>query len=61
MSEKEEEVIDKVPLIERVHYDGNQGHFMLGMTFTNAAEAREAIAKYAIVEGKKLEIHPNEP
>ena len=34
---------------------------MLGMTFANAAEAREAIAKYAIAEGKKLKIHPNEP
>ena len=34
---------------------------MLGMTFANAKEAREAISKYAIQFGYKLKINPNEP
>ena len=61
VSGEEDEVAEEVPLNERVHYDGDQGHFILGMTFANAGEAREAIAKYAVAQGKKLKIHPNEP
>ena len=33
---------------------------MLGMTFGNAKEAREAISKYAIQFGYKLKLNPNE-
>ena len=31
------------------------------MTFTNAIEAQATIAQYAIIEGNKLKMHPNEP
>ena len=47
---------------ERVRYDGEgEGHFMLGMTFANAEEARVAISKYAVCFGYKLKLNPNEP
>ena len=42
-------------------FDGDQPHFVLGMPFANAIEAREAIAKYVIAFSKKLKINPNEP
>ena len=61
MSGEEDEVVEGVPLNERVHYDGDKGNFILAITFANAGKAREAIAKYAIAQGKKLKIHPNEP
>ncbi|CAH9125380.1 unnamed protein product, partial [Cuscuta epithymum] len=36
-------------------------HFMIGMTFANAKEARSAIANYSVAAGVKLKIDPNEP
>ena len=54
---------DTEPPSERVRYDAQlgQGHLMLGMTFGNAKEAREAITKYAVQFGYKLKLNPNEP
>ncbi|XP_048228242.1 uncharacterized protein LOC125369516 [Ricinus communis] len=48
---------------ERVRYDegDRQSHFMLGMTFANANEARQAIANYGVALSVKLKINPNEP
>ena len=54
---------DATPPTKRVGYDGadGQGYFMLGMTFTNVVEAREAINKYVVMFGYKLKLNPNEP
>ncbi|XP_050210068.1 uncharacterized protein LOC126660546 [Mercurialis annua] len=48
---------------ERVNYNESDGstHFILGMAFADAKEARQAIANYAVAVGRKLKIHPNEP
>ncbi|XP_050238098.1 uncharacterized protein LOC126687582 [Mercurialis annua] len=35
--------------------------FMLGMTFADAKEAREALAKYTVSVDRRLKIRPNEP
>ena len=34
---------------------------MLGMTFANAQEARDAITKYDVLFSYKLKLNPNEP
>ena len=47
---------------ERVSYDENDGlpKFFLGMSFSDATEAREAISRYAVARGVKLKLNPNE-
>ena len=48
---------------KKVRYDRDDDHqhFLLGMTFSNATEAREAIPKYSVAKGKDIRIKPNEP
>lgn len=40
--------------------DDSNPHFLLGMTFANAIEARKAIAKYSISKCTPLKLNPNE-
>ena len=54
---------DFAPPIQRARYDGcnGQGHFIVGMTFANTKEARDAIAKYVVLFRYKLKRNPNKP
>ena len=45
----------------RYDRDDENPHFLLGMTFSNATEVREALAKYSVAKGKDLRLKPNEP
>ena len=45
----------------RYDVDDDNPHFLIGMTFSNAKEVREALTKYAVAKGKDLRLKPNEP
>ncbi|KAH6767404.1 hypothetical protein C2S52_018387 [Perilla frutescens var. hirtella] len=47
----------------RVSYNETDGlpHFILGMAFANAKEARFAISNYSVAKGVALKLKPNEP
>ena len=40
--------------------DDNNPYFILGMTFSDANEVRDAIVKYSVAKGKNLKLKPNE-
>ena len=40
--------------------DDNNPHFVLGMTFIDSNEVRDAIARYSIAQGHDLKLKPNE-
>ena len=41
----------------RYNVEDGKGYFILGMTYCNALEAREAIAKYAVAFGYKVKLN----
>ena len=62
-SEEDSDLDQSAQPQERVRDNGQdgKGYFILGMTYGNTAEAREAIAKYVVSFGNKLKLNPNEP
>ncbi|KAH6771027.1 Alanyl-tRNA synthetase [Perilla frutescens var. hirtella] len=59
-SEVEFKILTQSSRHVRYECDDGNPHFLLGMTFGNAEEARAAIAKYSIAKCTPLKLNPNE-